>query len=231
MKRILLVFVSLVFAINAFADGSSSTADASSNAFAGASAIGIGYGGGGGSAGASAGLNQQNALSTQAGAMGNNTQVTFEGTTIPTHTTSEVTGTQTLKNVPAVYAPSLTTTLTETCMGSTSGGLAVAGFGISGGGTWVDVECVNRLNARDVKALAVPGAMFASKEILCANAAVRASFKKVGYPCVDDMSDVQKKSAVGPSPAVVSQAPAVESQYGSLFAQRGAYADLYAGGQ
>ncbi len=205
---------------NAFADGSSATAGANSgsdaSASAGASAVGIGsstgigvgYGGGGGGGGsASSGLNQQNALSTQAGAMGNSTVVTFEGTTIPTHTTATIEGTQTLKNVPAVYAPSLTTTLTETCMGSTSGGLAVAGFGISGGGTWVDVECVNRLNARDVKALQVPGAALASKEVLCANAVVRQAFKKTGHPCMDDMPNAQKTSAVDPSGVASQSAP------------------------
>jgi hypothetical protein len=40
--------------------------------------------------------------------------------------------------VPAVVAPSLTTTLSETCMGSTSMGIAGAGFGISFGSTWKD---------------------------------------------------------------------------------------------
>lgn len=210
-KRLLLsILVSVMFVGNAFADGSSATAGASSGstAVAGSSAVGIGGGGGGGGS-ASAGLNQQNALSTQAGAMGNNTQVTIESSPIPTHTTATVEGTQTLKNVPAVYAPSLTTTLTETCMGSTSGGLAVAGFGISGGSTVLDVECVNRLNARDVKALPLPGAALASKEILCANAVVRMGWKKAGNPCFDDMPGTAQKTTAVDSSSVVSQAPIV----------------------
>ena len=43
-----------------------------------------------------------------------------------------------VNTVPDVSAPGLTTTLTETCMGSTSAGGAVVGFGFSFGTTWRD---------------------------------------------------------------------------------------------
>jgi len=171
MKRIISsafpLFASLVFAGNVFAGDTSATA----GAVAGSTAVGIG----------------------QAAPNINVTEI--GGTVIPADTHTTVSGTQTLKNVPNVYAPALTTTLTETCMGSTSGGVSIAGFGISGGGTWVDVECVNRLNARDVKSLPVPGAALAAKEVLCANAVVRAAFRKTGNPCADDTSG-QKVGAV-----------------------------------
>jgi hypothetical protein len=171
------MFVSLVFAGNVFAGDASSTAGAgaSAGANAGSTAVGIG----------------------QAAPNINVTEI--GGTVIPADTHTTVSGTQTLKNVPNVYAPALTTTLTETCMGSSSGGFSIAGFGISGGGTWVDAECVNRLNARDVKALPVPGAALAAKEVLCANAVVRAAFRKTGNPCVDDVSPRKVSAADQPA--------------------------------
>jgi hypothetical protein len=199
-SRLMLIamFVSSLFTANVFADDT--TASAGAQAGAGASAISQSGGGGGGQGGqgglgvATAGVNQLNALSNQAGATGNttNTSLTLGGTTIPANTTANNTihtttdGTQTIKNVPSMGAPGLTTTLTETCMGSSSGGGAVAGFGLTFGSTWKDIECVNRLNSREVKSLPVPGAAMAAKEILCANAEVRASFKNVGEPCFID---------------------------------------------
>lgn len=118
----------------------------------------------------------------------------------------------TIKNVPAIMAPSLTTTLTETCMGSTSGGVAVAGFGVSLGGTWRDEECVNRLNARELRSF---GDITVAREVMCSNAVVRAAFKKTGQPCIDDLAPGQAPSPRSEvetqvSPAAVS---ASESEY------------------
>lgn len=93
----------------------------------------------------------------------------------------------TVKNVPNIVAPALTTTLTETCMGSTSGGAAVAGFGITIGSTWKDDECVNRLNSRELRSLGEYGA---AKEVLCANPVVREAFKTTGKPCGKGYADV-----------------------------------------
>jgi hypothetical protein len=89
----------------------------------------------------------------------------------------------TVRSAPGVAPPSLTTTLSETCMGSTSAGLSGIAFGLSLGGTWNDVECVNRLNARELRSL---GHVDAAKQVLCENKAVRAAYRKVGAPCLDD---------------------------------------------
>lgn len=204
---IALLILSL-FTTNAFADA---TAGAGASADAGAvatSGIGVGIGGGGGggggggSASSTAGLNQLNAIDTQAGASGNitNTSLTLGGTTIPANTKAdntihqEVSGTQTLKNVPSMGAPGLTTTLTETCMGSSSGGLVVAGFGGSLGSTWTDKECVNRLNAREVRTLGSDGAL-AAKEIMCSNEVVRLAYRHIGKPCYGDTEIVSSTQA------------------------------------
>lgn len=65
-------------------------------------------------------------------------------------TTSKVeySGTQTLKNVPSVSGPQLTTS-NDTCMGSVSASLNVAGFGVGGGKTYVEENCVMLKNARE----------------------------------------------------------------------------------
>ena len=88
----------------------------------------------------------------------------------------------TVKNVPAVIPPSLVST-SDTCMGSTSGGVAVAGFGFSVGGTWKDDECINRLNSRELRSM---GEYDAAKEVMCSNKAVRAAFARLNKPCLED---------------------------------------------
>lgn len=88
--------------------------------------------------------------------------------------------------VPAVVAPSLTTTLSETCMGSTSMGVAGAGFGVSFGSTWKDEACVRRLDSRELRSfgsgLAPNDAIlfhFAAKERMCADPKIRQAFERV----------------------------------------------------
>lgn len=90
------------------------------------------------------------------------------------------------KSVPGVIAPSLTTTLSETCMGSTSMGVAGAGFGVSFGSTWKDDACVRRLDSRELRSfgagLAPNDAIlfhFAAKERMCADPKIRAAFERV----------------------------------------------------
>ena len=80
-------------------------------------------------------------------------------------------------------APALTTTFSETCMGSTSAGAGFAGGAVSVGSTWEDESCIRRLDAREVKSM---GDAEAAKEILCESAKVRAAFKRVGRPCAID---------------------------------------------
>ncbi len=76
------------------------------------------------------------------------------------------------KWVPDAIAPGLTTTLTETCMGSTTGAFAISGLGLSGGTTWTDEACVRRLDARE---LGSQGAKAASLERMCEDPSNRAA--------------------------------------------------------
>lgn len=89
---------------------------------------------------------------------------------------------ETLNTTPVIAAPSLTTTLTETCLGSATGGLSVVGFGMTGGKTYVDKACVRRLNAREIAQTL--GDRDAAREIMCGDAEVNAAYKALGRACL-----------------------------------------------
>lgn len=108
---------------------------------------------------------------------------------------SQNTGSKLSDAVGIATAPNLTTTLTETCMGSTSFGGGFSGGSFSFGTTWRDHACVRRLDAREIKSF---GDVQAAKEIMCDSDLVREAFKRVGRPCAED----------GGSYVAVSQAPA-----------------------
>jgi len=82
---------------------------------------------------------------------------------------------------PPVYSPALTTTLTETCMGSSSLGVSVLGWGASGGTTWSDHQCVRRLNARELAQTI--GDREAAKELLCGDDEIFRVYNALGRPC------------------------------------------------
>jgi len=127
-----------------------------------------------------------NNTTVQGQQQGNNQALTINN---PANTTVTYQGGYELKNVPGVVAPNLTTTLTETCMGSTSVGGAGVGFGFSAGTTWKDTDCVNRLNARELRTF---GDTAAAKEVMCENEVVRAAYKRVGQPCAPREEDKAK---------------------------------------
>ena len=97
--------------------------------------------------------------------------------------TSTNTGSDLSHAVGMAVAPALTTTFSETCMGSTSAGAGFAGGAVSIGSTWEDEACIRRLDAREVKSM---GDAEAAKEIMCDSAKVRAAFLRVGRPCKID---------------------------------------------
>jgi hypothetical protein len=90
---------------------------------------------------------------------------------------------QTIKNVPNVYAPGLAAAGSEVCLGSASAGGAAAGFGLTLGGTLVDRECQLRLNARTLAILGYPGA---ARETMCLDPDVRQAMLLGGTPCAAD---------------------------------------------
>jgi hypothetical protein len=102
-----------------------------------------------------------------------------------------------VNTVPNVSAPGLTTTLTETCMGSTSAGAGWVGFGFSFGTTWRDSACVRRLDARQLSAI---GYNLGAKELMCDSDAVRQALKRAGKPCFVDLP-AEVREEVNPAAA------------------------------
>jgi hypothetical protein len=86
------------------------------------------------------------AISGQGGA-GGTASVTLNSS-VPATQTINNTGTQTIKNVPTVFAPGLAAAGLETCLGSVSAGAGVVGTGATFGTTIPDPSCAARLDAR-----------------------------------------------------------------------------------
>jgi hypothetical protein len=85
--------------------------------------------------------------------------------------------------VGAAYAPALTTTLTGTCMGSTSAGAGFAGGAFSIGSTWQDDNCNLRQYAN---ALVAIGDLPAARAVLCQSDEVRQAYQLTSTPCPQD---------------------------------------------
>ena len=88
-------------------------------------------------------------------------------------------GTQTIKNVPSIAAAPLASS-NDTCMGSASGGLALAGFGLTGAGTYVDEHCKRIKMSRE---LWNKGMKAASLAMDCMDRDAREALELTGYTC------------------------------------------------
>jgi hypothetical protein len=97
-----------------------------------------------------------------------------------TKTTVDYGGSYSVKTVPNIVAPSLTTTLSDTCMGSASFGLSFTGFGATGGTTMVDQACVRRLDSREFRAMGLNDVALA---LLCQSEANRKAVESTGRSC------------------------------------------------
>lgn len=141
-------------------------------------AVAVGGGGGGGGAAINA---------------GNNQYVIFNS---PEEQRSyvEYGGTQTLKNVPSVGGPPLTTS-NDTCMGSSSGSVNVAGFGGSYGTTWTDENCVMLKNSREMWNMGFRAAALAR---MCMDSMNREAFELTDMEC----PQARREKQAGAAPAV-----------------------------
>lgn len=98
----------------------------------------------------------------------------FQGTQIPRQTTA------TVYAPPQIVAPALSTTLTETCMGSGSAGVSTPWGGITGGKTYEDKQCIRRLNSRE---LAAQGFRWEACMVMMGDPEVAAAFHATGRSC------------------------------------------------
>lgn len=134
----------------------------------------------GSSAGASNAGNNQTIIFTSPGET--ESTVRYEGGTY-----TESRGTSTLKNVPSVSGPPLVSS-NDTCMGSSSGSVNVAGFGGSYGSTKVDENCKMLKNSRELWNMGMRGAALAR---MCMDDENRESLELTGFTCPQTERDRQ----------------------------------------
>jgi hypothetical protein len=112
-------------------------------------------------------------------------------------------GEYTLKNVPSVSGPQLTTS-NDTCMGSSSGSANGPGFGISFGTTWTDEQCKRLKMSRE---LWNKGMKAASLAIDCMDAGAREALEMTGTKCPQSMTAEERRASFGLQTSVVGAAP------------------------
>lgn len=110
-------------------------------------------------------------------------------------------GTQTIKTNPAIQAPGLTTTLSDTCMGSVSVGVSFPGFGATGGTTLVDQACVRRLDAREFRAMGLTDVALA---LLCQSDANRRAVEATGHLCPGTTAPLARSNVAPAADATVA---------------------------
>lgn len=88
-------------------------------------------------------------------------------------------GSYTLQNVPSVNAPNLTSSF-DSCMGSNSASVNIAGFGIGGGGTYTDESCKRIKLSRELWNM---GLKAASVAMLCNDPEAKEALEDTGYKC------------------------------------------------
>ena len=109
-------------------------------------------------------------------------------------------GTQTLKNVPSVAGPNLTTS-NDTCMGSSSGSVNGPGFGVSIGSTWSDANCKLLKNSRELWNMGMKAAAMA---LMCTDAANMEALEITGFECPQT---ARTKKIAQQAPAVTAGVP------------------------
>ena len=128
------------------------------------------------------GSTTQNVNQTVAGSTTQNVNSAISGTQTQNVVYS---GEQTIKNVPSVSGPNLVTS-NDTCMGSTSGSVNIAGLGIGGGTSWVDGNCKMLKNSREMWNMGMKGAALA---LMCTDQANREALELTGFECPQTTQD------------------------------------------
>lgn len=106
--------------------------------------------------------------------------------------------TQTLRNTPEIVAPNVVGGANGCAVG-VSGGVSVAGFGVTTGAGWSDPDC----ERRNLAALAYnTGDHDLAAEILCDAKEVRAARARLGKPCLADVALAQA-AHVALDPAII----------------------------
>lgn len=112
-------------------------------------------------------------------------------------------GDYTIKNVPSVNGPPLTTS-NDTCMGSSSGSANLPGFGLGFGTTWTDEHCKDLKTSRE---LWNKGMKAASLAIDCMNPRAKAALEMTGTKCPQSMTLEERQAAFGIQASAEGAAP------------------------
>jgi hypothetical protein len=112
-------------------------------------------------------------------------------------------GSQTVKNVPSVSGPPLTTS-NDTCMGSTSGSANGPGFGVGFGTTWTDANCVMLKNSRELWNMGMKAAAMAR---MCEDSANRKALEITGFVCPQTEQAERQAAARGVTTAPLAGEP------------------------
>lgn len=96
-----------------------------------------------------------------------------------------------IRNTPSMAGPNLTTS-NDTCMGSVSGSVAVPGFGIGGGSTVIDENCVMLKNSREMWNMGMKAAALAR---MCMDAKNKEALEMTGFECPQTTAEKQKAAA------------------------------------
>ena len=145
--------------------------------------------------------------STAAVGVGNTQNITFSN---PADTTTTINGNTTIRNVPSL-GTTLLTTSGDTCMGSTSGSVVMAGFGLAGGSTYVDADCKRLKNSRELWNM---GMKAASLALMCNDADNRAALEITGYECSQTTAAKAKVTAEVTAGVVKYTDPIVRARLG-----------------
>ena len=197
---------------NAYGGGSGGSSNQTQSSSSGASSAAYGGGGGsGGSGGTSTVSGLQNYVimtspeksvstvnSNQTGSMTTNLTGGTDSTQRIIQSGESVSrveygGTYTIKNVPSVNGPPLTTS-NDTCMGSSSGSANGPGFGIGFGTTWTDEHCKDLKTSRE---LWNKGMKAASLAIDCMNSRAKLALEMTGTKCPQSMTVEERQMAFG----------------------------------
>lgn len=116
---------------------------------------------------------------------------------------TEYSGDYTIKNVPSVNGPPLTTS-NDTCMGSTSGSANGPGFGIGFGTTWTDEHCKDLKTSRE---LWNKGMKAASLAMDCMNPRAKLALEITGTKCPQSMTVEERQIAFGIQASADGAAP------------------------
>lgn len=124
----------------------------------------------------------------------------------------EYSGDYTIKNVPSVNGPPLTTS-NDTCMGSTSGSANGPGFGIGFGTTWTDEHCKDLKTSRE---LWNKGMKAASLAIDCMNPRAKLALEVTGTKCPQSMTLEERQAAFGAQASAEGAVPSTSTTVAAM---------------